>query len=130
VRFTQGISIDGTYYDVGIVSMKRTFDVLDKFAERDEENGDLHREVLGIYQNYALTFGTDSLSGAEYDALVDKLTEPVEYHNFKMPTTVGTFDFRGYISKVSDEADEISENSVRYKSLTCQFTMKKPYRTP
>ena len=130
MRFTQGISIDGTYYDVGIVSMKRSFDVLDKFAERNEENGDLLREILGVYQNYTIAFGTDSLTGGEYDALVDKLTEPTEFHDFRMPTTTGTLDFRGYISKVSDEAEEISSNSVRYKSLTCQFTMKKPYRTP
>ncbi len=129
MTFTQGIYIDGTLYDIPLVSIKRSFDVLDKYAERDEESGDLKREPLGVYANYTLSFGIiddDDL----YEDLIDKLTEPIDFHEFSMPTTKGSFDFKGYISQVSDEVLKIETSTVKYQNLTCKFTMKAPFRTP
>ena len=129
MEFTQGIRIDGTLYNVPLISIKRNFDVLDKYAERDEENGDLQREIIGVYANYTLAFGTID-DDDTYEQLIDKLTEPVEFHDFVMPTTKGEFEFKGYISQVSDEITKIMKETARFKGLTCKFTMKKPFRTP
>lgn len=126
MTYTQGIYIDGILFNVPLVSIKRNFDVLDKFAERNEE-GDLLREILGVYVNYTLSFGVvdnDDL----YEKLIDKLTEKEEFHNFKLPSTKKVFEFQGYISQVSDEMMKIYDNSVTFQSLTCKFTMKKPFR--
>lgn len=127
--FTQGIWIDGKEWMIPLVSVKRNFDVLDKYAERNEEDGDLKREILGVYCNYTMVFGTID-DDEMYEKLIDKLTEPKEFHDFKFPTTKAPFEFRGYISKVSDEMDKIFSDTVRFKGLTAQFTMKKPFRTP
>lgn len=127
-EYEKGIVIDGTAYNVPLVSVQRTFDVLDKFAERNEE-GILAREVLGVYANYSLSFGTvdnDQL----YDKLVDKLTEPVSFHKFSMPMPKGTFDFEGYISQVSDSYEKMLTDSTKFQGLTCKFTMKEPFRRP
>ena len=128
-EYTQGIYIDGNLYNVPLVSIKRTFDVLDKYAERNEENGDLLREILGVYANYQLNFGIiedDDL----YERLIDKLTEPEEFHEFEIPDTKKPFSLRGYISQVSDEVMKSYGDTVKYQNLTCKFTMKKPFRTP
>lgn len=128
-EYTQGIYIDGNLYNVPLISIKRSFDVLDKYAERNEEDGDLLREILGVYANFTLSFGTiddDNL----YERLIDKLTEPVPFHDFSLPTTKGSFDFKGYISSVSDEIEKILDNTAKFQGLTCKFTMKKPFRTP
>ncbi len=129
MKYTQGLYIDGTHFDVPFVSIKRNFDVLDKYAERDEEDGDLKREVLGVYCNYTLSFGVvedDDL----YESLIDKLTEPIDFHEFSIPSTKSTFAFKGYISQVSDEMMMIQDETVKFQNLTCKFTMKKPFRTP
>ena len=42
--FTRGIYIDGEYFNIPIVSIKRNADFLDKFAER-VETGELQREL-------------------------------------------------------------------------------------
>lgn len=129
MTFTQGIYIDGILFDVPLVSVKRTFSVLDKTAERDEEAGDLYREILGVYANFTLNFGiidNDEL----YSKLIDKLTEPVNYHEFSVPITRGNFEFIGYISEVSDEILKIYEDTTTFQNLSCRFTAKKPFRTP
>lgn len=127
-EYTRGITIDGITYNVPLVSIKRNFDILDKYAERNEE-GVLSREVLGVYANFTLTFGIldDELL---YKKLVDKLTEPVAFHQFCVPTESGDFKFTGYISQVSDSYEKILEDSVTFQELTCKFTAKAPYRTP
>lgn len=127
-QYTQGIRIDGSFYDVPLVSIKRTADFLDKYAERTED-GDFKRELIGVYFNYQMSFGTiddDSL----YEALWDKLTEPVEFHDFTLPTVKGSYSFRGYISGVSDEAEKIYSDTTKFKGLQCKFIAKKPARRP
>lgn len=127
--YTQGITIDGEYYDVPLTKMKRTADVLDKYAKR-VESGDLKREVLGVYYNYQLEFG-DIEDEELYDRLFEHLTRPEEYHDFELPARGGVTSFRGYISSVSDEVKTIRRyGEVYYTSLTAKFTSKKPTRTP
>mgnify|MGYP006928634353 CR=1 FL=1 len=128
MKVTQGIKIDGIDYNIPLASVKRTADFLDKYAERTED-GDLKREILGVYFNYQLSIGTIN-DEEEYEKVYDKLTEPVEYHDFELPTTRGTYQFRGYISSVSDEVEKIFSDTARFKGLSCKFTAKKPARTP
>lgn len=128
MKFTQGISIDGILYDIPLVSVKRTADFLDKYAERTED-GELKRELIGVYYNYQMSFGVID-DDAAYSALFDRLTEPVEFHDFSLPTTGGQFAFRGYVSSVSDEIEKILEDTAKFKGLQCKFTAKKPARVP
>ena len=126
MEYTQGIKIDGISYDVPLVSIKRTAEFLDKYAERTED-GDLKRELIGVYFNYQMSFGTiedDDL----YEKLWDKLTEPVEFHDFSLPTVKGVYSFRGYVSGVSDEIEKIFSDTSMMKGLQCKFTAKAPAR--
>ena len=66
--------IDGIGYKIDVLSVKRTADFLDKYAERTE-NGDLERELIGVYFNYKLQLGP-GVDRAEYARLWGKLTEP------------------------------------------------------
>lgn len=130
MKFTRGISIDGQYFNIPLLSIKRTADVLDKYAERTEA-GDLEREIIGVYYNFTLTAGSsNAFEETDYTAFWDKVTEPVEFHNISLPVPGGTYDFVGYISSVSDEYEKILEDDVSYKSFTCKFTAKAPARAP
>lgn len=127
--YTQGIYIDGMYFDVPLVSVKREAKVLDKFAEREEESGDMLRELLGVYLNYTMNFGTiddDDL----YERLFDKLTEPVAFHDVTLPSTKKSYTFKCYVSSVSDEMEKIMDETVKFKGLTCKYIAKAPWRTP
>lgn len=127
--YTQGIYIDGMYFDVPLVSVKREAKVLDKFAEREEESGDMLRELLGVYLNYTMNFGTiddDDL----YESLFDKLTEPVAFHDVTLPSTKKSYTFKCYVSSVSDEMEKIMDDTVKFKGLTCKYIAKAPWRTP
>lgn len=128
MKFKKGIMIDGIYFDIPMVSLKRTADFLDKYAERTED-GELQRELIGVYYNYTLTAGTSTDFGeTDYKAFWNKMTEPVEFHDISIPTQSGYYTFRGYISSVSDEYKKILENEAVFTGFTCKLTAKGPAR--
>ena len=131
MKFTQGIIVDGTYFDLPMVSLNRSADFLDKYAERTED-GVLHRELIGVYFNFTLTVGASTAFGetTDYDAFWDKMTEPAEFHDFELPSGNGVYRFTGYISSVSDEYSKILVGDSQFKGFTCKMTAQAPARRP
>lgn len=121
------ITIDGETFDVPVASVKRSADFLDKFAERTV-NGKLHRELIGVYFNYQITFGR-AASVSEYARLWQKLTEPEEFHTVVIPDEDGDHTFTAYFSNVSDSLTKVQGASRFWKSLTVNFIAREPART-
>lgn len=120
------VYIDGRRYDVPVKELKRTADVLDKYATRTE-NGSLKRKLIGVYYNYDITFG-DTLDVDTYNSLFDKLTEPEEFHQIRVPASNGDFTFTAYITKVSDNMIAQHNGKNYFGSLKANFTAKSPAR--
>lgn len=119
------IVIDGEQFKIDVLSVKRSADFLDKYAER-LANGHLRRELIGVYFNYKLQFGP-GLDRKEYARLWDKLTEPVEFHEVTVPDEDGDYTFTAYFSNVGDEllrkkAEKLLEESDRefYRPEACK----------
>lgn len=120
------IVIDGSVYNIGVRSLKRTADFLDKYAER-LENGDLERELIGVYFNYKLEL-EPGFDQAEYSRFWKKLTEPVEFHTVTVPDEDGDFTFTAYFSNVADELLLKRAERNYWKNLTVNFIAKSPAR--
>jgi len=125
------ITIDGTPYDIPILELSRTADVLDKYAERTED-GVLHREIIGVYFNYQLKFGSPITSTqiGVYQTVWAKLTEAVEFHTIVVPDESGDYTFSAYIAKVSDRLRRIKGGVNYWTDLTANFVSKNPENTP
>lgn len=121
------ITIDGVLYNIPVISLKRKAETLDKFAERTED-GKLHRELIGIYFNYVIQFGS-SASPADYAALWLKLTEPVEFHIITIPDGDSAHTFEGYFSNIGDEMRKYKDPQAFYKSLTLNIISRDPTRS-
>lgn len=122
------INIDGIDYDIPVLSISRSADFLDKYAERTED-GILHRELIGVYFNYRLQFG-QTTNVSEYAALWTKLTEATEFHTVIVPDEDGDYTFTAYFSNVKDELRKTQGASNFWKSLTVNFTAQSPAITP
>ena len=126
--FSGIITIDGINYSIGVVKISRKANVFDKYAKRTVD-GDLHREIIGVYYNYEIEFGS-FWDMEQYDKLYDKLTEPQEFHIISVPTNKGIRTFKGYIAEVEDEIEYVENNNRIIKGLKCSFISKAPSRTP
>jgi hypothetical protein len=118
------ITIDSTDYNIPILSIRRTADILDKYAERTED-GVLHREIIGVYFNYQIKFGRTN-DTAEYAALWAKLTEAEEFHTVTVPDENGDYTFTAYFSNISDEMLRTTSAKNFWKSLTVNFIAQEP----
>lgn len=121
------IIIDGKSYAVRVTELKRTADILDKYAERTED-GELHREVIGTYYNYQLKIGVRAGERDLYNELFDVLSAPVDSHKVELPHDHVEFD--GYFSSISDSIRLVDDDGFDAVGLTCKLTAMKPRRTP
>lgn len=123
-----GLYIDGEYYHVPIISIKRDFDILWKWAERTEE-GEHEGELLGGYFNYTINFGS-IVSEFEYNRLYSKLTDMSQpYHEVFMPNQNGDgFYFKAYFNKISDSVKKAMDGKVSFNGLSVKLTAKKQAR--
>jgi len=121
------IIVDGITYDIPIISIDRTADFLDKYAERTE-SGKLKRELIGVFFNYTIKFGSTTNISA-YQAFWDKLTDPVAFHEVTVPDESGDYTFTAYFSGVSDSMWR-QKASNYWNGLTVKFTAKDPARIP
>ena len=111
-KYTQGLIIDGITYNIPLISIKRTLDFLENFAERTED-GDTHIETIGLYKNYRISIGT--IEDPElYDALIEHITDcENRFHHVTLPDASKQFDFCGYFSSIQDEVEMVLETGAQ-----------------
>jgi len=122
------IIIDGTSFDIPVLSIKRSADFLDKFAERTND-GKLHRELIGVYFNYQLKLGSTS-DTALYQSLWAKLTEAEEFHTVTVPDESGDYTFTAYFSNVRDRLRKQKGSDNHWNGLTVNFISRSPENVP
>ena len=126
--FSDGIYIDGSFYDVPILSCDIKPDALWKYAERTED-GVHNGEMLGVYYNYTIKCGS-IVDQNEYKRLIYKLTEPVEYHTVKLPDWNGDMvDMTMYFAVDSLGVKSSYDGVTCFKGLAFQCITRYPTRT-
>ncbi|WNX84359.1 hypothetical protein RWV98_17560 [Agathobaculum sp. NTUH-O15-33] len=122
--------VDGKTYNIDVTSLKRSASVLDGTNAGRVLSGLMVRDIIGTYYNYDLTFGRSSLSPADYDALYETLTAPVDYHTITVPYGQETKTFRAYVSNASDVLRRMTDKVNLWGELTIKFTAMEPDRRP
>ena len=126
---TDLITIDGNTYDVPIVNIDISYEPLDKYAERTSD-GKLHREVIGVFAKYNVTFGVSNANPTSYASLVSKLTEPVEFHTVVLPAESGTVTGSFYFGTVSHNLYRAKGSNNYFKGLSVPIIPREPTRKP
>jgi hypothetical protein len=123
------IIIDSTTYDVPMTILDETADFLYKYAERTED-GKLHSELIGIYFNYKIKFGSPAET-TELAALWLKLSEPVETHTITLPDANGVpRTFPCYFSGLSRSLRKYYTAQTFWKDMAVNVISIDPSRVP
>ncbi len=123
------IIIDGTEYIVPIKKLTIKADALDKYAERTID-GELHREMIGVYYNYEIEFASGYRFPTEYKALWAKITEAEEFHTITLWNETGPFTFEGYFANPQNELLRIKNGITYWKSMSVSVVSKSPTKVP
>ena len=124
-------SVDGvTYPNIHVLSIKRSAAVLDGENAGRVMTGEMVRDVIGTYYNFAIEIDSDASDPAEYDALYEVITAPQDSHEFVMPYGQSAYTFTGYVTNVEDELDFMTEGLNRWGTLSFNMIAMSPARRP
>ena len=122
--------IDGvTYAHIHLVSIKRSFEVLDGENAGRLMSGEMERDIIGTYYNYSVELDADEATAAEYDALYEVLSSPSDSHTITVPYAQSTLTFNAYVTNGTDELLYVGAAN-RWGALSFNFIAMSPQRTP
>ena len=83
---TSVLSLDGKAYpNLHVVSLKRSFSVLDGDNAGRVMTGAMKRDIIGTYYNYSMEIDPVSSDLAEYDEFYEAISAPVDSHVLTVP---------------------------------------------
>lgn len=112
--------IDGLTYDVQC-EITRIAEIADSDISGKLLNRTIFHDVDGTYLSYDLRFSFPLYDQAKYASIIEKLYEPVGWHEFVMPYNQETVMIVAKVDSVSDDVLEL-ENGARYWRNT-RFTI-------
>lgn len=125
------ITLDGvTYPHIHFSSIKRSFSVLDGDNAGRVMTGEMERDVIGTYYNYAVEVDADDRYPAEYDAFYEIISAPTDSHEIIVPYAQTTLIFRAYVAQGQDALDFMMGKQNRWGGLSFNFIAMAPQRTP
>lgn len=122
------LNVDGVDYNVLVTSLHRSFELYTGSAEGTVLNGRKKRDVKGTYYNYSMTVSPISGSEADYDALYEVLSAPVESHVVKVPYAQETRSFEVGVSSGEDEVISSRGTKNMFRELNVTLEAMEPAR--
>lgn len=128
---TSVLSLDGKAYpNLHVVSLKRSFSVLDGDNAGRVMTGTMKRDIIGTYYNYSMEIDPVSSDLAEYDEFYEAISSPVDSHVLTVPYAQTTLTFDAYVSNGEDELVSKYNGRNEWQNLAVNFVAMKPKRTP
>lgn len=125
------LSLDGkAYYNLHVVSCKRSFSVLDGDNAGRVMTGAMTRDIVGTFYNYRLEIDPVSSDLAEYDAFYENISAPVDSHVLTVPYAQSVLTFDAYVANGEDELVSRYGDRSEWQNLSINFVAMKPKRVP
>lgn len=123
--------VDGVSYNVIVPEggLKRQGRVLDGESAGRMLSGRMIRDIVGTYYNYSMQIDTRNLDVAQYDALYQVLSAPVDYHTVILPYGQSTLTFQAYVTNLDDELVLMQDGRNLWGNFSFTFIAMQPERT-
>ncbi len=122
-------TVDGVEYrHLHVLSVKRSFSVLDGENAGRTMDGAMQRDIIGTYYNYSLVIDPSESDPAEYDAFYEAVSAPVNSHAVSFPYGRSELSFQAYVSNGEDELFDAARGVNRWDELNINFIAMEPQR--
>lgn len=124
------IVMDGVEYpNIHVVSLKRSFQVLDGENAGRVMTGEMDRDIIGTYYNYSCEIDASSADRDEYDDFYEAISAPVDSHSITVPFAQETITFDAYVTNGDDELLSMFDDN-EWSGLSFNFIAMAPQRRP
>jgi len=116
-----GLIINGKEYNVRVSNLKRYAQIQDGGNAGRTMTGKMERDPRGTLYSYSMDIDSAGTALAEYDALYELLSEPVDSYSITMPYGQTSKTFDAYITDVNDELAWQRGGKTKWRGLTVKF---------
>lgn len=121
--------VDGVEFSAIVKSLTRNFEVVDGEGAGRTLDGVMHRDLIGTYYNYSISFVTDYMSRSKYYQLYELVSSPLEAHSISIAYNDEILTFDAYVTNGSDTLlQEKSPNKRLWGDLSMDFIAMQPKR--
>lgn len=126
------IIMDGRTYRVRTVytTLMRSWELIEGPNAGDMLSGRHERDLIGTRYTYSMQVQPDPRYQTDYDALVDALTDPVDYHTVTLPYGQGTVTYQAMILSGQDTYMGQLAGQCRWGALQVLFKAIAPNKEP
>lgn len=125
-----GLIIDGQEYHVRVSGLKRSAQIQDGGNAGRSLEGNMLRDPRGTLYSYSMDIDAENAALAEYDALYELLSAPVDCHSITMPYGQTNKTFDAYITDVNDELAWRRGGKTKWDGLNVKFVSMDFLRMP
>lgn len=118
--------LDGTAYNVQVMSLKRSFSVKDAIQPSETQSGSIYRNPIGTYYNYTLTVRQKDGDRESLDALFEAISKPVSFHACTFPFNQSMLTQKMYVTTGSQDIKRLYENGAEWGDITINFIAQTP----
>lgn len=123
------LTLDGVSYPgLHVLSLNRSFSVLDGENAGRVMTGTMERDIIGTYYNYTMEIDADDASPDEYDAFYEIISAPQDSHALTVPYGQHLYTFQAYITGGDDALRMVFHNMNRWGGLKINFIAMEPAR--
>lgn len=125
------ITMDGKEYaNIHVTSLQRSFQVLDGENAGRVMTGEMDRDVIGTFYNFACEIDASRANREEYDEFWEAISAPVDSHVLSLPYAQGVMEFNAYVTNGADNLLTMFEDSNEWGELSFNFIAMEPQRRP
>jgi len=117
------IIIDATTINLKFVAFDTKYVIKEKYRLNDG-TGREHREIIGVFEAFDITFGPSIDAPEDYILLINKLIEEIEYHTIQLPTVYGDREIEGRFEDVDHGILKQIDDVTYWDGLSLTFVAR------
>lgn len=122
--------MDGIEYNIDVISLERSFTVMDSSKANRTQSGEMYRDPVGTYYNYTMTVAERDGDPDSLDAFWDAVSQPVASHVCVFPYNQETLTQRMYVTSGKQQIRRISESNTSWGDISLNFIAMIPKVVP
>lgn len=122
--------MDGVAYNVIVSKLTRKFSVQDTSKTGRTQSGDMYRDVIGTFYNYAMTVEQMGTDAAALEAFWEAISQPVDSHLCTFPYGQVTLTQRMYITSGEQDVVQLTPERTDWGVLNVSFIAMSPKVVP
>lgn len=122
--------MDGVEYNVHVMDLARSFEVMETNLSGRTQDGQMYRDLVGTFYHYSMRIAQRDNDTAAMDAFWDAISNPQISHVCTFPYNQSTMTQRMYVKTGRQDIRRLKESRTEWGDIVIEFVAMAPRVTP